>query len=110
MLIRWPCTRVETPTEPAPPSITRILHVVGEDYGVPPSVILGFSRHHEAARARHVSMYLARELLDASYKQLGASFGRDHSTVIYGYSRIAKESRADPDLRTRLRTLAAALS
>ncbi len=37
-------------------------------------------------------MYLCREVANMSFPQIGAAFGnRDHSTVMHGYNKIAKE-------------------
>ena len=37
-------------------------------------------------------MYLCREVAGMSFPQIGVEFGnRDHSTVIHGYNKIAKE-------------------
>ncbi|MPW25323.1 chromosomal replication initiator protein DnaA [Alkalibaculum sp. M08DMB] len=41
---------------------------------------------------RQVAMYLSRELTDLSLPKIGEEFGgRDHSTVIHGYDKIAKD-------------------
>jgi chromosomal replication initiator protein len=40
--------------------------------------------------ARQVGMYVCRELTDLSYPQIGKEFGgRDHTTVIHAYDKIA---------------------
>ena len=37
-------------------------------------------------------MYLCREIANMSFPQIGVEFGnRDHSTVMHGYNKIAKE-------------------
>ena len=44
------------------------------------------------ALARHVAMYLARELTDASLPAIGHHFGgRNHSTVLHAHRRISAE-------------------
>ena len=50
------------------------------------------SRARSVARARHIAMYLCRELTGASLKETGGHFGgRDHSTVKYACDKIADE-------------------
>lgn len=40
------------------------------------------SSTHRAATARHVAMFLCRDLLGMSFPQIGRHFDRDHSTVL----------------------------
>lgn len=37
---------------------------------------------------RHIVMYLAKELTNLSYPQIGAWFNRDHSTIVHGHDKI----------------------
>jgi chromosomal replication initiator protein len=60
-------------------------------------------RTREVTRARHVAIYLAREETDASLPQIGEALGgRNHSTVLHGYQKIADEIEADDDLREEI--------
>jgi chromosomal replication initiator protein len=55
---------------------------------------------------RQVAMYLCRELTKASYPILGEEFGgRDHTTVIHAYEKIAAEMQEDPALRSTVEEL-----
>ncbi len=48
------------------------------------------SRTRDLVHARQVGMYVCRELTDLSYPQIGKVFGgRDHTTVIHAYDKIA---------------------
>jgi chromosomal replication initiator protein len=50
----------------------------------------GKSRTRDLVHARQVGMYVCRELTDLSYPQIGREFGgRDHTTVIHAYDKIA---------------------
>jgi chromosomal replication initiator protein len=50
----------------------------------------GKSRTRDLVHARQVGMYVCRELTDLSYPQIGKEFGgRDHTTVIHAYDKIA---------------------
>ncbi len=62
--------------------------------------MLSKRRTKEVVRARQIAMYLAREETDASLPEIGAAIGgRNHSTVLYGYQKIAKSVEADAALR-----------
>ncbi len=50
--------------------------------------------------ARQISMFLAREMTNASFPDIGAKIGgRDHSTVIYAHNKIRKLIETDKSLR-----------
>ena len=60
-------------------------------------------RTKEIVRARHIAIYLAREETDASLPQIGDALGgRDHSTILHGYQKIAEEVEMDDDLRSEV--------
>ena len=56
-------------------------------------------RTRPVSRARHIAMYLARELGNFSYGEIGAHFGgRNHSSVVAAFKRIASLIREDEGL------------
>ena len=51
--------------------------------------VLSLKRDRNLVHARHIAMYLCRELTDLSLPRIGLRFGgRDHSTVMHAYSKI----------------------
>lgn len=64
--------------------------------------LLSKSRTKEVVRARQVAMYLAREETDSSLPQIGEALGRNHSTILHGYKKIASEIPLDDALRHEL--------
>lgn len=61
--------------------------------------IVGSSRKKEIAEARHMSIYLAREILKLPLASIGLHFGgRDHTTVLHACKVV--EKRAGNDERT----------
>ena len=40
------------------------------------------------ANARHVAIYIIRKLTEKSYKEIGAIFSRDHTTVMASCERV----------------------
>ncbi|MCC6798970.1 MAG: chromosomal replication initiator protein DnaA [Anaerolineae bacterium] len=68
--------------------------------------LLSKRRTKEVVRARHIAMYLAREETEASLPQIGEALGgRNHSTVLHGYQKIAEEIGADETLRQELSSI-----
>jgi len=53
-------------------------------------------KDHFISHPRQIAMYLCREMLGATQKQIGSSFGgRDHTTFIHAYNKII-QGLADP--------------
>ena len=51
-------------------------------------------------------MYIARELTEFSYPEIGAAFGgKDHSTVIYATRKIEKKLEQDHSLKNLIEGL-----
>jgi len=57
-------------------------------------------RSKTIAFPRQVAMYLVRELTDHSLPEIGQYFGgRDHTTVLHAYNKIAKECKDNPNTK-----------
>lgn len=83
------------------PPLRDILRVVARYHHVPMAVLTSASRKQGVVAARAVAIYLARELTPMSYAQIGHMLGgRDHTTVLHNYRRIARELPKDRALRS----------
>ncbi len=88
-----------------------ILDASAREFGVERTALLARDRRPPVARARHVAMYLARELTDHSLPEIGRGVGgRNHATVIHAINRVTADMQADPaickvvdNLRAQLR-------
>jgi len=68
--------------------------------------LTGKNRSGHISRARHVAMYLARDLTEASFPQIGRAFGmRSHSTAMHGHERVAGQMQEDEAFRYELLAL-----
>ncbi len=80
-----------------------ILSAVAAYYHIDPIELKGKSRRRAVARPRQIAMYLLREETDLSLPQIGLLLGgRDHTTVMHGYEKIAKELAHDTTLQRQL--------
>lgn len=78
----------------------QIVETVAHHFGIEPAALQGESRCQALARPRQIAMYLIREETGASLPQIGAVLGgRDHTTVLYGCTRVAELLEEDADLR-----------
>jgi chromosomal replication initiator protein len=67
-----------------------IVSACAQHFGLPTSVLLGRSRTRPLVMARHLAMYLCRELTDLSLVEIGRAFGRDHTTVMYAIDKVGE--------------------
>jgi chromosomal replication initiator protein len=82
------------------PSSERIQQIVAAAHGFRPSDLLGQSRTRSLAFARHLAIYLTRELTSLSIQEIGGHFGgRDHSTINYAIKKMTDSLYADAKLR-----------
>ncbi len=69
----------------------RIISVVAEHYDLKPSDITSERRNKEVAYPRQVAMYLCCSLTNDSLSSIGKALKKDHTTVIHGRDKIAKD-------------------
>lgn len=74
----------------------KILNSVASFYHLTTSQLTGSSQIKQIVQARHVCMYLMRELLGLKYKKIGQIFGgKDHSTVMNAILKVEKMLKSD---------------
>ena len=81
------------------PTPDLIISTVSEFYGITKDKITGNSRAKEAVVPRQIAMFLVREMTDLSLPDIGKTFGRDHSTVLYSINKIESEIARDENLK-----------
>ena len=80
-----------------------IISEVANFYGISKDTITSKKRTKEIVIPRKVSMYLCRELTDSSFDEIGKFIGgKDHSTVMHGYSSVAGELSTNPTLKEEI--------
>ena len=81
-------------------SIENIQKTVADYYKTKVADMYSRKRTRALARPRQMAMFLARELTDLSYPEIGQSFGgRDHTTVLHACAKIEELKSADLTLR-----------
>ena len=69
-----------------------IKETISKYFSIDKEDLAGSKRSNDIAFPRQIAMYLCREVAGMSFPQIGLEFGnRDHSTVMHGYNKIAKE-------------------
>ena len=79
---------------------------VAKKYSVNEKKLAGKSRKMEIVLARHVAMFLCRDITSSSLISIGKFFGnRDHSTVIHACKTIEEKMQSDPGLESVIKNL-----
>jgi hypothetical protein len=108
--IKPPVIKIDTAAPAIPPtvlkhiSVERIIRVVVDDFAsrnvhVTVAMILSPSRMAWIVRPRQIAVYIARELTRYSLPEIGRRMGgRDHTTILFAYRKIAHLIDKDPEL------------
>lgn len=79
---------------------------VCEFYNIKLNDLTSAKRHKAIATARHVAMYLAKQLTTKSLPDIGRNFGgKDHSTVIHAVKKVKENIAKDREFATNLEIL-----
>lgn len=82
------------------PEIMRIIEATAKHYRTTVAKMIGPRGKRKLSSARHVAMYLARQLTPASYPDIAFNFGRkDHTTILHG-ERVIRGLIANVDAPT----------
>ncbi len=83
-----------------------VLQVVAKFYHLDVGDLIGPRRSKELVRPRQIAMYLARQETNASLPEIGRLLGdRDHTTILYGISKIEGLLEQDNNLRREVMTI-----
>lgn len=87
-------------------TIKNIKDTVANYYNLTPFQLESKTRTSNVALARHVAMYLCRDLLDISFIKIGEEFGRrDHSTVMSACDKVNRLLKKDENYRLAIAEL-----
>jgi chromosomal replication initiator protein len=89
-------------TGPGEPSVPAIQDAVCAVVGLSRDQMLSPSRAVPVTRARHLAMYLTRELTTLSLAEIARCFDRDHSTVLHAVRRVENELGPESPLYRKL--------
>ena len=82
-----------------------IIDCVADYYSLSADMLRGDSRKKEIALARHVAVYLTREMTGLSLPRIGDAFGRDHSTIINSCDKVTKMLDTSSDMKSSIADL-----
>jgi chromosomal replication initiator protein len=87
-------------------TIDAVQRAVAGQFGLSVDRLKEKGNSHPIVVPRQIAMYLARELTQASFPQLGRHFGgKHHTTVLHAIQKIEGQRHADADLAAVLAKL-----
>ena len=81
--------------EPVNVTVEKIFSAVQSKYNISKNELVGKKRTKEIASARHIAVFLIREITDISFPSIGKIFDRDYATVHSSYEQISKKYQFD---------------
>jgi len=87
-------------------SVEMIQKFVAEHYSIKISDMKSDKRLKTLVIPRQIAIYLCRDLTKSSYPEIGEKFGgKDHSTIIHSFKKIARLIISDSELKNTIETL-----
>ena len=80
--------------EPVNVTVDKIFTAVYKKYGIKKEDILGERRTKDIAQARHIAIYLIRNITDMSFPGIGKILNRNHTTIISSIDTVEKKIMA----------------
>ena len=88
--------------EPVTVTVDKIFAAVYKKYNIKKEEIVSSKRTKEIANARHITVYIIRQITDMSLPNIGKIIERDHSTVISSLETIDKRMTQNPVFRAEM--------
>ncbi len=82
--------------EPLAVTLEKSFAAVSKKYGISKEEIIGKKRTKEIMQARHVAVYLIREITEISFPTIAKLFGKDYSTIHSSYEWVKKKIIQSP--------------
>ncbi len=92
------------------PTPETIISETSRYYGIEEEALQGRQRSKNTAIARHVSMYLIRNLTSMSLEDIGQIFEKNHSTVLYSIRKVEDLIKTDPEMAAAVRDITSNLN
>ncbi|MBQ4115445.1 chromosomal replication initiator protein DnaA [bacterium] len=86
-----------------------ITNVTSEYYGVNLDDLKGTARGQKVSEARHMAVYLSRELTNKSFVTIAEYFNKKHTTIMFAHEKIKKEIQVNKELSNAVREIKQAL-
>lgn len=86
-------------------TIKDVAKTVGDYYGITIAEFQSSARSQKISSARHIAVYLSRELTEKSFENIAEYFKKKHTTMLYSYEKIKDELKVNKELERTVEEL-----
>ena len=87
-------------------SIKNIMEVVAKNYQISIADLKSKKRDKKFVHPRHIALYIAKELTEYTFSDLGNEFGgRDHSSIMHACDKVKEQIKTDPIFNQKINIL-----
>lgn len=76
-------------------TMNNIAEVISDYYNIKTEDLIGSARGQKVTTARHMAVYLTKEILDESFVKIANFYNKKHPTIIFAYDKIKKDIAND---------------
>ena len=87
----------------------KIAEVTSAFYSISSDELKGSSRNQKVSLARHIAIYLSRELTGKSFVNIAEYYNKKHPTILFAYDKVKNELLTNKDLVKTIREIKQAL-
>jgi len=88
----------------------KIAEITANYYSVSLDDILNSGRSQKISTARHMAIYLTRELCKKSFVSIAEFYGKKHTTIMFAYNKIQKDIKTNQELAIAAREIRQAIN
>ena len=86
-------------------SIENVAKVTADYFGVSIAEFQSSARSQKISNARHVAVFLSREITETSFENIAEFFNKKHTTMLYSYEKIKDELKVKKELEKSVREI-----
>lgn len=87
-------------------SIKNIMEVVADNYQITAADLKSKKRDKKFVIPRHIALYIAKEITEYTFSELGNEFGgRDHSSIMHACDKVKEQIKIDPIFNQKINIL-----
>ena len=90
-------------------SFDKIARVTASYYDVNVEDLKGTARGQKVATARHLSIFMCREITNQSFENIAEFYNKKHTTIMYAYEKVKKDKETNREIATAIREIKQAL-
>ncbi len=79
--------------------------IVAKKYNTSTKKMISKQRHKNILEARQTAIFICRDLLNMTYKEIGKHFNRDHTTIMNSYRKINNKRNRDIEYKSSIKKM-----